>query len=39
MALHDPDFNTRWIRALTTTTTTVGHGQLDAIRTQVCFPI
>lgn len=34
MTLHDPEFNTRWIRALTTTTTTVGHGQLDAIRTQ-----
>ena len=37
MTLHDPEFNNRWIRALTTTTTTVGHGQLDAIRTQVCF--
>jgi anoctamin-10 len=37
MTLHDPEFNHRWIRALTTTTTTVGHGQLDAIRTQVCI--
>ncbi|KAF8267790.1 DUF590-domain-containing protein [Lactarius quietus] len=34
MALHDPEFNNRWIRALTTSTTTVGRGQLDAIRTQ-----
>lgn len=37
MTLHDPEFNNRWIRALTTTTTTVANGQLDAIRTQVCF--
>ena len=37
MTLHDPEFNHRWIRSLTTSTTTVGHGQLDAIRTQVCF--
>ena len=37
MTLHDPEFNHRWIRALTTGITTVGNGQLDAIRTQVCF--
>ncbi|KAH9066519.1 DUF590-domain-containing protein [Lactarius vividus] len=35
MALHDPDFNDRWIRTLTTSTSTIGHGRLDEIRTQV----
>lgn len=34
MTLHDPEFNDRWIRSLTTSTTTIGHGRLDAIRSQ-----
>ncbi|KAH9010882.1 DUF590-domain-containing protein [Lactarius pseudohatsudake] len=34
MILHDPDFNDRWIRSLTTSTSTIGHGRLDEIRTQ-----
>ncbi|KAI9464472.1 DUF590-domain-containing protein [Lactarius psammicola] len=34
MTLHDPEFNEHWIRSLTTSTATIGHGRLDAIRTQ-----
>ncbi|KAI9440392.1 DUF590-domain-containing protein [Lactarius indigo] len=34
MTLHDPEFNDRWIRSLTTSITTIGHGRLDEIRTQ-----
>ncbi|KAH9072296.1 DUF590-domain-containing protein [Lactarius deliciosus] len=34
MTLHDPEFNDRWIRSLTTSTSTIGHGRLDEIRTQ-----
>ncbi len=34
MALHDPEFNRHWTHSLTTT---IGHGQLDAIRAQVHY--
>ncbi len=37
MTLHDPEFNDSWIRSLTTSTATIGHGRLDAIRTQVMY--
>ena len=34
MALHDPEFNDRWIRSVTKTID-IGHNQLDIIRNQV----
>jgi anoctamin-10 len=34
MALHDPEYNDRWIRSVTKTVD-IGHDQLDFIRNQV----
>lgn len=34
MALHDPEFNHRWIHSVTKTID-IGHNQLDIIRSQV----
>jgi hypothetical protein len=34
MALHDPEFNNRWIHSVTKTID-IGHNQLDIIRSQV----